>query len=151
MIRKATIKDAKGIHKLINSRAQMQEMLARPLSEIYENIRDYYVAVEKGKVVGVAGLHINWENLAEVKSVAVDQHRQGQGLGKALVDACLEEGKSLKVSSFYALTYVPGFFKKLGFKRINRNTLPHKVWNECIKCPHFPNCNEIAMLLDAKK
>jgi amino-acid N-acetyltransferase len=148
MIRKALITDAKAIHKLINERAQQQEMLPRALSEIYENIRDYYVAVEKRRLVGVAGLHVNWGDLAEVKSVAVDKAYQKKGLGRELVKACLEEGKALKINSFYALTYVPGFFKKLGFKRIKRDTLPHKVWNECIKCPHFPNCDEVAMRLE---
>lgn len=150
MIRKATLKDAKAIQKLVNSRAQKGEMLPRPISEIYENIRDYFVAVERGRLVGVAGLHVNWEDLAEIKSVAVAENNQGRGLGKSLVEACLEEGVALKIKTFYALTYVPVFFKKLGFKRVKRESLPHKVWNECIKCPHFPNCDEIAMIKEQK-
>lgn len=148
MIRKALMTDAKAIHKLIKERAQQDEMLPRALSEIYENIRDYFVAVERGRVVGVAGLHVNWDNLAEIKSVAVSGRYQGRGLGRKLVQACLDEGGQLKINSFYVLTYVPNFFKKMGFKRIKREALPHKVWNECIRCPHFPNCNEVAMQLN---
>jgi amino-acid N-acetyltransferase len=147
MIRKATLQDVPAIHRLINSRAKQGEMLPRSLAEIYENIRDYYVSLERNAVVGVAGLHVSWEDLAEIKSVAVKPAYQGQGLGRALVQACLAEGRALRIRKFFALTYVPVFFRKLGFKKIKRESLPHKIWSDCIKCPHFPNCNEEAMLL----
>lgn len=151
MIRKATLQDVPAIHRLINSRAKQGEMLPRSLAEIYENIRDYFVAVERNAVVGVAGLHVSWEDLAEIKSVAVKPAYQGKGLGRAVVQACLEEGRTLRIKKFFALTYVPGFFRKLGFKKIKRELLPHKIWSDCIKCPHFPNCKEEAMLLVRKR
>jgi len=151
MIRKANLSDAPAIHQLINSRAKRGEMLARSLAEIYENIRDYYVAVHKDKVVGVCGLHISWEDLAEIKSLAVKPAYHGKGIGRQLVVACLNDGESLRIRRFFALTYVPDFFEKLGFKRIKREILPHKVWSDCIKCPHFPNCDEIAVMLDFGK
>jgi amino-acid N-acetyltransferase len=151
MIRKATLTDGPAIHKLVNSLAQKGLMLARPLSEIYENIRDYFVIEEREKIVAVAGLHINWEDLAEIKSVAVDRRYQKKGLGREVVQACLDEGLDLGIKRFYVLTYVPDFFKKMGFKRIDRAILPHKVWTECVKCPKFPDCDEIAMIRDVKE
>lgn len=147
MIRKAAIEDAASIHQLVNSFARRGEMLARSLSEIYENIREYYVAIERGKVVGVTGLHVNWEDLAEIKSVAVAAGHRGKGLGRQLVEACIQEGLGLGIRKFYLLTYIPAYFRSLGFKPIDRNTLPHKVWNECLKCPTFPNCTEKAMMM----
>ena len=151
MIRKANLGDAQSIHGLINSRAKHGEMLGRSLSEIYENIRDYYVAIKRNKIVGVSGLHISWGDLAEIKSLAVKPQYQGQRLGLKLVEACLDEGKALKINRFFALTYVPKFFEKMGFKRIKREILPHKIWSDCIKCPHFPDCDEEAVMLDLKK
>lgn len=148
MLRKATLEDAIFIHQLINSRAKQGEMLGRSLSEIYDNIRDYYVIERSNRVAGVCGLHICWEDLAEIKSLAVKPGLQGRGLGRQLVQACLEEGRNLKIKKIFALTYVPGFFQKLGFKKIKREVLPHKIWADCIKCPHFPNCNETAVMLD---
>jgi len=151
MIRKAKLSDAKTIQALINAFAARGLMLARPLSEIYENIRDYFVGVERGRVVAVAGLHFDWDDLAEVKSVAVQEGHQRRGLGRQLVAACLREGRALGVMRFFALTYVPDFFKRLGFRRIDRKLLPHKVWSECVKCPKFPDCDETALVLDVKK
>jgi len=150
MIRKANIRDAAGIHRLINGHAERGAMLSRSLSEIYENIRDYFVAVERGRVVGVCGLHVNWEDLAEIKSLAVDTRQQKKGLGRQLVEACIQEGRNLGIKRFYALTYVDKFFKKLGFRRIQRDILPHKVWSDCIKCAKFPNCDEIAVMREDK-
>jgi amino-acid N-acetyltransferase len=148
MIRKALLKDAPGMHRLINTHAKRGAMLGRSLSEIYENIRDYYVALERGRVVGVCGLHVNWDDLAEIKSLAVADTHQKKGLGQDLVEACMLEGGTLGIRRFYALTYVPEFFKRLGFRKINRDILPHKVWSDCIKCVKFPNCDEIAVMRD---
>ncbi|MEW6515309.1 MAG: N-acetyltransferase [candidate division FCPU426 bacterium] len=151
MIRKATLQDVPAIHRLINSRAKQGQMLARSLSEIYENIRDYFVAIERKAVVGVAGLHVNWADLAEIKSVAVNPAYQGKGVGQALVQACLEESRVMAIPKVFVLTYVPGFFRKQGFKKIKREALPHKIWSDCIKCPHFPNCNEEAMIIGLRR
>lgn len=145
-IRKAKISDVPSIHKLVNSYAANGLMLPRPLSELYENIRDFYLAENNGEIIACAALHINWEDLAEVKSLAVAVDEQKKGLGKKLVDACMEDAKELGASTVFCLTYQPGFFKKQGFKPIDKSELPHKVWGECYKCPKFPNCDENALI-----
>jgi amino-acid N-acetyltransferase len=145
-IRKARMADVEKMQDLVNFHAKAGRMLARSLLELYENLRDFYVAAEGGRVVGAAALHTSWEDLAEVKSVAVADGRQGQGLGRKLVEHCLQEAASLGVPRVFVLTYVPGFFEKLGFQRIERSELPHRVWAECLRCPEFPDCGEIAMI-----
>jgi len=146
MIRKANIKDIKKIQELIAGFAKDDVMLPRSLNEIYENIRNFWVYEFKGKLAGCAALHISWDDLAEIKSLAVEKKFQGKGLGKELVSACLSETKVLGVKKVFVLTYKPGFFKKLGFKRIKHEALPHKIWAECINCCKFPNCKEIALV-----
>lgn len=146
MIRKAKIKDIKKIQELINSFASLNIMLSRSLNELYENLRDFWVAEEKGKIVGCSALHISWDNLAEIKSVAVAKKYQSQGIGRELVEACLEEAVDLGAKKIFVLTYKPGYFKKFGFKRVKHESLPHKIWAECINCCKFPDCNEIALL-----
>jgi len=146
MIRKARIKDIKPIQELINAFAKKDVMLPRSLNELYENLRDFWVAEEKGKVVGCAAMHICWDDLAEVKSVAVAKKYHRKGIGKGLVSVCLEEAADLGASKVFVLTYKPEYFKKFGFKRVKHASLPHKVWAECINCCKFPNCQEIALL-----
>jgi len=147
MIRKAKINDAKQMHSLINYYAAKNLMLSRSLNEIYENIRDFWVYKENKKIIGCCGLHIvGWENLAEIKSLAVDKRRQKKEIGKNMVDNCLKEAKELNVKNIFVLTYAPNFFKKFGFKKISKRKLPHKVWTECYKCPKFPNCDEEALI-----
>ncbi|MFA5177608.1 MAG: N-acetyltransferase [Candidatus Omnitrophota bacterium] len=146
MIRKAKIKDIKKIQELINSFASLNIMLSRSLNELYENLRDFWVAEERGKIVGCSALHISWDNLAEIKSVAVAKKYQSQGIGRELVEACLEEAVDLGAKKIFVLTYKPGYFKKFGFKRVKHESLPHKIWAECINCCKFPDCNEIALL-----
>jgi len=148
MIRKATIEDIKDMQELINFYAKQDRMLPRSLNELYENIRDFFVYEEAGKILGCCALHIAWENLAEVKSLAVDEASQKKGIGAMLVKHALEDAKKLKVKRVFALTYVPEFFEKLGFKRIEHAELPHKIWSECIKCIKFPDCAENALALD---
>ena len=144
-IRKSDISDVKKIQKLINYYARRNKMLPRSLNELYENIRDFAVYEEGGKVYGCCALHIDWEDLAEIKSLAVAKARAGKGIGTKLIDYCLKEAKSLKIKRVFALTYVPDFFKLKGFTVINKDELPHKIWSECIKCVYFPNCKEIAV------
>ncbi|MCX5697826.1 MAG: N-acetyltransferase [Candidatus Omnitrophica bacterium] len=146
MIRKAGIKDIKQIQALINAFAKQDLMLARSLNELYENLRDFWVAEENHKVVGCAALHISWDDLAEIKSLAVAKKSQGKGLGKELIDACLSEAEVLGAKKIFVLTYKPDFFKKFGFKRVGHARLPHKIWAECINCCKFPDCQEIALL-----
>ena len=143
---KARIGDVPQIHKLINYFADKGEMLARPLSEIYENIRDYFVVRDGEWVLACAALHVSWSDLAEIKSVAVIEDNQKQGFGDQLVESCLKEAKELGISNVFCLTYKPVFFEKFGFTQIDKMELPHKVWSECYLCPKFPNCDEIALI-----
>lgn len=148
MIRKARIEDAKVIQMLVNHYAATNVMLSRSLNEIYDNIRDFFVVVEEGKVIGCAALHISWEDLAEVKSLAVEEGSLRRGLGKALVEKCVKEAKDLGINRVFALTLIPEFFKKLGWKTLSKKKLPQKVWGECINCIKFTECDEIAVALD---
>ena len=146
MIRKAAIRDIQPIQQLINSFAAKDLMLARSLNELYENIRDFFVYEEKGVVIGCSALHISWDDLVEIKSLAVSQRYQKKGIGKVLVEACIAEAKALGARNIFALTYAPDFFKKLGFKKTEHKKLPHKIWAECINCPKFPDCQETALI-----
>jgi amino-acid N-acetyltransferase len=145
-VRKAKISDAPQMHKLINYFADKGEMLPRSLSEIYENIRDYFVFNEGNKLIACAALHIAWSDLAEIKSVAVAEDRQRQGIGNQLIEACLNEARELGIPTVFCLTYRPGFFKRFGFSQLDKMELPQKVWSECYRCPKFPNCDEIALV-----
>jgi len=145
-IEKARISDVTQMHKLINYFADKGEMLARPLSEIYENIRDYFVVRQGEQVIACAALHVNWSDLAEIKSVAVAEDSQRQGIGDQLVEACFREAKELGIPTIFCLTYKPAFFEKLGFSQVEKAELPHKVWGECYRCPKFPNCDEVALI-----
>lgn len=148
MIRKARLTDAKAIHALINSYALEGLLLPRSLNELYENIREYYVWEENGRIIGVCGLHVAWEDLAEVRGLAVDGSAAGRGIGRALVEKCLDEARELAVPRVFALTYQEGFFYKMGFKEVDKQTLPQKIWADCLKCVKFPDCDETAMLLE---
>jgi len=146
MIRKAAIADIKQIQALINQFARQDVMLPRSLNELYENIRDFWVFHENKKIVGCCALHISWDDLAEIKSLAVAEKRQGEGIGAELVAACLKEAKALGARKIFVLTYKPGYFRKFGFKKIAHARLPHKIWAECINCCKFPDCRETALL-----
>jgi amino-acid N-acetyltransferase len=151
MIRKAKIQDIKAIQTLINSFAEKKLMLPRSLNELYENLRDFWVFVDGKKIVGCAALHISWDDLAEIKSLAVSENWQGKGIGKELISVCLKEARELGSKKVFVLTYRMKYFNRLGFKRVKHDDLPHKVWAECINCPKFPNCQEIALIKDIAK
>lgn len=148
ILRKAKLADAEKMHVLLNKYANEGLMLARPRSMIYECIRDFVVAEIDGEIAGTAALHILWEDLAEVRSVAVKEEYKKMGIGKKMVEYCLQEAKELGLPKVFTLTYQPGFFAKLGFQVIGKESLPQKVWKECINCPKFPNCDEICMELN---
>ena len=145
MIRKAQIKDARAIHQLLLKYAAEGVMLSRSLPDIYETIRDIYVFEEGDTVLGTAWLHICWEDLAEVRSLAVSEGAEGKGVGRKLVEACLDEAGRIGIRKVFCLTYQPEFFGKLGFSEIEKSELPHKIWGDCVKCAKFPECDEIAM------
>lgn len=151
IIRKAMIKDIKEIHKILGGYAGQGLLLARPLSELYDHLRDFYVADdprENSGIWGACALEICWEDLAEVRSLAVVESRHRLGVGMRLVEACLGEARGFGLKRVFALTYVPGFFSRLGFNVVDKSTLPHKVWADCLKCPEYPDCDEIAMVLE---
>ena len=148
-VEKATINDVKQMHALVNKFAGKGEMLPRALSEIYENLRDYFVIRGRdGKVVACGALHISWADLAEVKALAVAKDKQKKGMGAALVKACVVEARSLGIPRMFCLTYKPGFFKRQGFKEVEKMELPRKIWAECYSCPKFPDCDEVALVFD---
>jgi len=149
-VEKARIRDAATIHQLINYFADKGEMLPRALSQVYENIRDYFVIRQGERVIACAALHVTWEDLAEVKSVAVAEDSQKQGVGAQLVEACLGEAKELGIPTVFCLTYQPAFFESCGFSQVDKMELPRKVWGECYLCPKFPNCDEVALIYNLK-
>jgi amino-acid N-acetyltransferase len=145
-VEKARIGDVTQMHRLINYFAGKEEMLPRPLSELYENIRDYFVVRDGDKVVGCAALHVSWEDTAEIRSVAVVDESQRKGVGVGLVKACLAESRELGIATVFCLTYKPEFFERFSFSQVDKMELPRKVWTECYHCPKFPNCDEVAMV-----
>lgn len=147
-IRKATISDAREIHRLIGMYASRGDMLPRSLSEIYEHIRDYLVCVDGSeRILGVSSLHIMWDDLAEIRSLAVYPEFSGKGAGTKLVEACVSEGIVLGIKRIFALTYKPDYFKRFGFQEVDKSTLPQKIWTDCLKCSQFPDCDETAVIL----
>lgn len=148
MIRKAQIADVKDIQKLLMTFANRGDMLSRSLSELYESLRDFFVVEEEGILLGAAALHIVWEDLAEVRSVAVTEDAGRKGIGSRLVQACISEARDIGLKRIFCLTYKPDFFAKHGFRLVDKAELPHKVWGDCIKCVKFPDCDENAMILD---
>jgi amino-acid N-acetyltransferase len=148
-LRKARMGDVRSIHALLNHFADRRELLPRSLAEIYENLQQFVVAEAQGKVVGTAALYVAWDNLAEVKALAVEEKYQGRGLGRRLLEACLKVAQQLEVRRVFTLTLRTGFFEKHGFKHASKADLPHKVWTECVKCVFFPGrCVEYAMVKD---
>ncbi|RMH79972.1 MAG: N-acetyltransferase [Acidobacteria bacterium] len=150
-IRKALVRDAVGIYSLVNIYAKDGILLPRSLNSIYENLRDFWVCYEGDELVGCCALHVVWEDLAEIKSLAVKHGYRGRGIGKALVEACIREAKELGISRVFVLTYAVGFFTRFSFEEVSKDKLPHKVWGECINCVKFPSCDETALLLDLSR
>jgi amino-acid N-acetyltransferase len=134
------------MHQLINYFAEKDEMLPRSLSELYENMRDCFVVRQGEKVIACAALHVFWSDLAEVRSLAVAEGSQEQGIGVQLVEACLKEAKELGITTVFCLTYKPALFEKFGFAQVDKMELPRKVWTECYRCPKFPDCDEVALI-----
>lgn len=148
MIRKALVKDVKIIHGLIAEQAQRGHILARAMSELYSQVRDFTVNVEEstGEVVGCGAVQIVWEDLAEIKSLAVKTSHEGLGIGTRLIESLLTEARDMGVIRVFVLTYRPRLFERLGFDRMDKGDLPHKIWADCIRCTKFPECDEIALV-----
>lgn len=146
-IRPARVGDVPAIQELIRTFADRKLMIRRSLGELYESIREFLVATDEGgRVIGCVALHVFWEDLAELKCLAVSETLQGQGVGRRLIEACWDAARGLEIKTVFTLTYVPGFFEKGGYHKIDKADLPHKIWNECVRCPLFPNCNEVALI-----
>ena len=144
--RKARFDDIESIFGLVHIYAAQGEMLPRSRKTLYENLRDMVIAESGSEVVGVGALHIMWDRLAEVRMMAIAPAYMRRGIGTEIVRWLLDEGDALGIEKVFTLTYKPDFFRKLGFIRISREELPQKVWKECIDCPKYPNCDEIAMI-----
>ena len=146
-IRPARVGDVPAIYELIRTFADRKLMIRRSMGELYESIREFLVAVDDGnRVAGCVALHVFWEDLAELKCLAVAEDAQGQGVGGRLVDACWEAARELEINSVFALTYAVEFFERCGYHQIDKAELPHKIWNECVRCPLFPSCREVALI-----
>lgn len=148
MIRKANIKDIKAIHALLQQYGRKGQLLPRPLSVLYDHVRDFtvYVDDKDASLLGCCALQFCWDDLAEIRSLAVQPEHLGKRIGSALVEHALSEAKSFNIQKVFALTYRPSFFKRFGFQQIDRSELPIKIWADCIMCIKFPDCDEIAMM-----
>ena len=146
MLRKAKLVDVKKIQHLVNFYARKNEMLPLSLSELYDNIRNFYVYEKNKRILGCGALHVTWDKLGEIRSLAIQGSKQRTGIGRKIVKMCLNEAKALGLEKVFVLTYKPEYFRKFGFKDIDKYELPHKVWRDCIKCVHFPDCEEDALV-----
>jgi len=148
LIRKPRLAEVPGIKKLLDAAAQNDDVLPRPLMELYETARDFHVYVEDGLIAGCCALHIDMADLAEIRSLVVRDESRGRGVGAGLLDACIAEARQLEIARVYALTRKGEFFIKHGFREIDKRGLPHKVFNDCVRCPMWPDCDEIAVVRD---
>ncbi|MDL2306434.1 N-acetyltransferase [Desulfovibrio sp. OttesenSCG-928-C06] len=149
-LRKAAMADVKGIHQLLLKTAAEGLLLPRPLGDLYKCVREFYVLdrEDSQEVLGCCALSIVWDDIAEIRSLVVDDSLRGSGYGARLVRSCLDEAIALGLSRVFTLTYQDGFFAKQGFATVKKEVLPNKIWADCIHCPKFPDCDEIAMLLE---
>ncbi len=149
-IRPARMGDVRAIHALLSLFAAKGVMLPRSISSLYDHLRDFVVYEEDGVILGICALHICWDDLAEIRSLAVVEERQKSGIGAMLVESCLDEANSLEISQVFVLTYQAGFFRKFGFIDRDKQDLPHKIWSDCIHCSKFPDCDEDALIRTSK-
>jgi amino-acid N-acetyltransferase len=151
MLRKARISDVRTIHRMINVSSGLGEMLPRSLMDIYGNIRDFFVCLEDDgeTLVGICAMNIIWENLAEIRSLYVEDSVRKRGIGRMLVEACISEAITLELFRVFTLTYRPEFFRTLGFREVDRQSLSEKIWSDCFHCPKYPDyCDEVAMIIE---
>lgn len=152
IFRKAKVKDAVEIYNLLDNESKKGKVLKRSLNEIYEKIRNFWICEKDGQVIGICSLEIiGWQDLGEIRSLVVNSKYRNKRIGEKLVLSALEEAKLLGIKKVFILTFIPEYFKKLGFKAISMKKLPHKVWSDCIDCVYFPNCKEEALIKDISK
>jgi amino-acid N-acetyltransferase len=145
-VRIANVNDVKAVHALINAYAERDQMLFRSLADIYKNLQTFFVAEREGEIIGCCALEVIWSDLAEVKSLAVEENHKGRGAGTMLVNAAVEQAKRLGVPKVFGLTLKPQFFEKIGFAVVDKSTLPMKVWSDCARCTKQQNCDETAVV-----
>lgn len=146
MIRPATVHDVPRVSEIINSHAELGRMLFKSYAQLYENLRDFAVYEDGGRILGCCALAVIWADLAEVRSLAVEDSSRGRGIGRKLVERAIDEARRLQIRRLMSLTYEQAFFEKLGFQVVPKETLPLKVWSDCIRCPKNEHCDEIAMV-----
>ncbi len=149
-IRHAKVSDVKSIHNLVEHYANNKEMLHRSLNAIYENIQEYVIAEENNIIIACGALHVSWDNLAEIKALAVAPDYVGKGIGKQIVKVLENNAINLDVTRTFALSFKPEFFIKLGYTVVPKDMLPQKIWSECINCYLFPDCGEVPLIKDLK-
>jgi amino-acid N-acetyltransferase len=150
MIRKATLQDVHDVHRLVEHYASRELMLHRSVDEIIEHVRDFSVAEPEGRLIGCVALHVYGPDLAEIKSLAVDEASQRQGWGAKLVKHCFDEANALGIQRVFALTYQTPFFEKLGFRVVEKQEMPEKIWGDCVYCRKFDDCDEICVAIDIR-
>jgi len=146
MVRRAKLRDVHQLIQLVNSYAAKGEMLPRSLIQVYNNIRDYVVVEKEGQIIACGALHVVWEDIGEIRTLAVSSDYSGKGYGRKIVEYLINDASDLNLPTVFALTYKPEFFTKMGFTIVDKKDLPHKVWKDCLNCPKFPACDEIAMV-----
>lgn len=147
VVQKPSLFDIPAMQQLVEPEVKSGIILSRSDNEIANAIRSYFIAMDNSKIVGFTALHIHTYELAEVRSLIVESTYRGKGVGKALVLGAIEEAKKLGIKEVLSLTYEPEFFRKLGFVEIPKESIPeHKIWADCIRCKHFPICNEISLI-----
>ncbi|MGI6368542.1 MAG: N-acetyltransferase [Anaerolineae bacterium] len=145
-VRPALVADVPAMAMIINTFAAQQVMLPRSQFQFYQHIRDFYVLEHAGEVIGCGALQFVWSDMAEIRSLAILPEWQGKGLGRLLVDRLLDEARTHGIPNVFCLTYQDSFFARLGFRVIPHDTLPHKIWGDCLNCPKYPACDEVAMM-----
>lgn len=151
MLRKARVDDVKTIHRMINISAEKGEILPRSLMDIYGSLRDFFVYFDESQqaVAGICAMNIIWENLAEIRSLYVEEGHRKKGIARKLVEACISEAITLGFFRMFTLTNRPEFFKRIGFKEVDRSTLSEKIWSDCFRCSKYPEyCDEVAMIVE---
>jgi amino-acid N-acetyltransferase len=148
IVTRARLIDVELMKEVLDVFVEDGDLLGRSRLDFYEKIRDFCVASVDGEIVGLSALHVLWEDLAEVRSLAVNKDYQATGIGAKLLDYNLAEAREMGISKVFTLTYRPGFFSRYGFVEVDKSLLPHKVWKDCLDCNKFPNCDEIAMILE---
>lgn len=151
VVRAARLADVARIHEIINSHAELGKMLFKSYAQLYEDLRDFAVAEivdESGvtKIAGCVAVGLIWADLAEVRSLAVDESFIGRGVGRKLVEWCVDDARRVGIRKLMSLTYEQTFFERLGFIVVEKETLPLKVWSDCVRCPKNQHCDEIAMV-----